>query len=89
MPGDWFYSGFWPAIWALGNLGKAGYMQSTQGFWPYSYSECAESGPVSWSSSPGQTVTACPNPPADYLRRFGFQPGQGRGAPEWDMFEMR
>jgi hypothetical protein len=31
LPGDDFYSGFWPAFWAMGNLGRAGYMHSTEG----------------------------------------------------------
>ena len=33
-------SGLWPAIWTMGNLGRAGYGASTQGVWPYSYDEC-------------------------------------------------
>lgn len=31
LPGDHFHTGFWPALWTMGNLGRAGYMESTQG----------------------------------------------------------
>lgn len=42
LPGTDTVPGFWPAFWAMGNLGRAGYMPSTGGFWPYSYSECGK-----------------------------------------------
>lgn len=31
LPGDFDTYGLWPAIWLLGNLGKAGYVNSTSG----------------------------------------------------------
>ncbi|WVR04544.1 hypothetical protein IAU60_001551 [Kwoniella sp. DSM 27419] len=40
MPGDTIYGGFWPGIWAMGNLGRAGYGASTEGMWPYTYDSC-------------------------------------------------
>lgn len=40
LPGAHDTEGFWPAIWLLGNLGRAGYAGTTQGMWPYSYSSC-------------------------------------------------
>ncbi|KAK2077814.1 hypothetical protein QBZ16_004662 [Prototheca wickerhamii] len=89
MPGDDFTSGFWPAIWLLGNLGRAGYMASTQGFWPYSYDVCdAAAGMVDWSSLPGQRVPACADAPGFNRTRYGFAQGLGRGSPEIDLFEM-
>jgi hypothetical protein len=30
----------WPAIWTMGNLGRAGYGGSLDGMWPYSYDSC-------------------------------------------------
>lgn len=36
MPGDDFYSGFWPAIWMLGNLGRAGMLDEVYGLWTVS-----------------------------------------------------
>ncbi|SJX63299.1 related to KRE6-glucan synthase subunit [Sporisorium reilianum f. sp. reilianum] len=40
LPGAHDNEGFWPAVWMLGNLGRAGYAGTTQGMWPYSYSAC-------------------------------------------------
>nr|CDI53898.1 related to KRE6-glucan synthase subunit [Melanopsichium pennsylvanicum 4] len=40
LPGAHDDEGFWPAVWMLGNLGRAGYAGTTQGMWPYSYSQC-------------------------------------------------
>jgi len=40
LPGHNNVSGLWPAVWAMGNLGRAGYGASTDGMWPYSYDEC-------------------------------------------------
>ena len=31
LPGDDFYPGLWPALWMMGNLGRAGYMETTDG----------------------------------------------------------
>lgn len=126
MPGDDFYSGFWPAVWLMGNLGRAGarreggglcaskwprpackgarvrrpspmaapcfagYLESTTGFWPYSYDVCdAAAGVVDWSSLSGQSYSACPDTSGQNRTRFGWTAGVGRGAPEVDMFEMR
>ncbi|KAJ2918539.1 hypothetical protein MD484_g1808, partial [Candolleomyces efflorescens] len=33
-------SSLWPAVWTLGNLGRAGYGASLEGMWPYSYDSC-------------------------------------------------
>lgn len=40
LPGSHADEGYWPAVWMLGNLGRAGYAGTTQGMWPYSYSQC-------------------------------------------------
>lgn len=40
LPGFKNVSGLWPAIWTMGNLGRAGYGASLQGTWPYSYDKC-------------------------------------------------
>ncbi|KAI0319864.1 beta-glucan synthesis-associated [Amylostereum chailletii] len=34
------YLGLWPAVWTMGNLGRAGYGASLEGMWPYSYDTC-------------------------------------------------
>ncbi|PVF94156.1 beta-glucan synthesis-associated protein [Serendipita vermifera] len=40
LPGSPTVNGFWPAVWTMGNLGRAGYGASTEGLWPYSYEAC-------------------------------------------------
>lgn len=30
----------WPAVWTLGNLGRAGYGATLDGLWPYTYDTC-------------------------------------------------
>ncbi|PWN49945.1 beta-glucan synthesis-associated, partial [Violaceomyces palustris] len=40
QPGAPTHQGYWPAAWLMGNLGRAGYLGSTQGTWPYSYQSC-------------------------------------------------
>jgi len=46
--------GLWPAIWTMGNLGRAGYGATLEGVWPYSYDAC-DIGTV-----PNQTVNGLP-----------------------------
>lgn len=96
LPGSDKVPGFWPAFWAMGNLGRAGYMPSTGGFWPYSYSECGK-GSNSSTSIPGslvpdQTISACILGPDDpgYVNKtkYGFEEGKARNAPEFDVFEI-
>ncbi|KDN39383.1 glycoside hydrolase family 16 protein [Tilletiaria anomala UBC 951] len=40
QPGGPSTSGYWPAAWLMGNLARPGYLGSTDGMWPYSYSSC-------------------------------------------------
>ena len=40
MPDDPQVSGWWPAIWTMGNLGRANFGATTEGMWPYSYEAC-------------------------------------------------
>ncbi|KAH7914275.1 glycoside hydrolase family 16 protein [Hygrophoropsis aurantiaca] len=40
QPGAPTAPGFWPGVWTMGNLGKAGYGGTTDGTWPYSYDSC-------------------------------------------------
>ncbi|GAA5954848.1 hypothetical protein JCM3765_007791 [Sporobolomyces pararoseus] len=40
LPGTPTAQGFWPGVWTMGNLGRAGYGASNDGVWPYSYNEC-------------------------------------------------
>ncbi|KAG2156292.1 glycoside hydrolase family 16 protein [Suillus clintonianus] len=54
LPGVNNVVGLWPAIWTLGNLGRAGYGASLEGMWPYTYDAC-DIGTV-----PNQTVNGLP-----------------------------
>jgi beta-glucan synthesis-associated protein KRE6 len=40
LPGTSTVWGLWPAVWTMGNLGRAGYGASLDGTWPYSYDSC-------------------------------------------------
>ncbi|KAL1946515.1 hypothetical protein VTO73DRAFT_14619 [Trametes versicolor] len=40
LPGVNNIVGLWPAIWTMGNLGRAGYGASLEGMWPYTYDTC-------------------------------------------------
>ncbi|GAA5859034.1 hypothetical protein JCM8547_003976 [Rhodosporidiobolus lusitaniae] len=40
LPGAHDVGGLWPGAWTIGNLGRAGYGATSDGTWPYSYSEC-------------------------------------------------
>lgn len=40
QPGTPKTTGYWPAAWIMGNLGRPGYLASTDGMWPYSYQSC-------------------------------------------------
>ncbi|KEP51650.1 glycoside hydrolase family 16 protein [Rhizoctonia solani 123E] len=40
LPGRSDVYGLWPAVWTMGNLGRAGYGASVDGMWPYSYDTC-------------------------------------------------
>ncbi|KIK63034.1 glycoside hydrolase family 16 protein [Collybiopsis luxurians FD-317 M1] len=59
LPGSHKVSGLWPALWTLGNLGRAGYGASLEGMWPYSYDTC-DVGTVA-----NQSVNGVPNAAVD------------------------
>ncbi|KAJ2712142.1 beta-glucan synthesis-associated protein, partial [Coemansia spiralis] len=86
LPGDGRRSGYWPAVWTLGNLGRAGYGATTDGLWPYTYNSCDEGVMLNQTNSalstlPGQRLNAC------VCKGDHPSPGVGRGAPEIDIFE--
>lgn len=81
-------SGLWPGLWTMGNLGRPGYMGTTEGVWPYTYDSCDagitpnQSSPDGISYLPGQRLNACTCKGEDHPNR-----GTGRGAPEIDIIE--
>ncbi|KAL2837281.1 beta-1,6 glucan synthetase [Aspergillus pseudoustus] len=89
LPGNGEVSGFWPGFWAMGNLGRPGYAASTEGMWPYSYSDRCDAGITPNQSSPdglnwlpGMRLPACTCPGSDHPN-----PGKSRSAPEIDVIE--
>ncbi|EEB07503.1 glucosidase [Schizosaccharomyces japonicus yFS275] len=80
--------GFWPGIWAIGNLARPGYLATSEGVWPYSYNECDagitpnQSDPNGISYLPGMRLPSCTCSGEDHPNV-----GVGRGAPEIDALE--
>ncbi|CCM00674.1 uncharacterized protein FIBRA_02713 [Fibroporia radiculosa] len=75
LPGVNNIVGLWPAIWTMGNLGRAGYGASLQGLWPYSYDSC-DVGTVANQTVDGQPAAATEggDPSADGV--LSYLPGQ-------------
>ncbi|KAH9042091.1 glycoside hydrolase family 16 protein [Lactarius pseudohatsudake] len=98
LPGTTQTPGFWPAIWSMGNLGRAGYGATTEGMWPYSYAACdvgtypnqtnngQPEGAVGLSYLPGQRLSSCTCPGSDHP---GPSVSTGRSAPEIDILEAQ
>eukprot|EP00547_Thalassionema_nitzschioides_P004373 CAMPEP_0194199366 /NCGR_PEP_ID=MMETSP0156-20130528/412_1 /TAXON_ID=33649 /ORGANISM="Thalassionema nitzschioides, Strain L26-B" /LENGTH=684 /DNA_ID=CAMNT_0038924251 /DNA_START=70 /DNA_END=2127 /DNA_ORIENTATION=- len=77
FPGDPYIGGLWPAVWMLGNLGRATYEASTNNIWPWSFDTCDR------KLQDKQTISAC-----NEHNHFGMHPRQGRGATEIDIVEV-
>ncbi|KAJ6519664.1 beta-glucan synthesis-associated protein [Mycena sanguinolenta] len=54
LPGTNNIHGLWPAVWAMGNLGRAGFGASLEGMWPYTYDACDV------GTAPNQTIKGLP-----------------------------
>ncbi|CAK5265555.1 unnamed protein product [Mycena citricolor] len=73
LPGTNDISGLWPAVWTMGNLGRAGYGATLDGMWPYSYDSCDV------GTLPNQTANGAPIAATDSGANNGplsFLPGQ-------------
>lgn len=75
LPGVPNVMGFWPAIWTMGNLGRAGYGASLDGMWPYTYDAC-DVGTVANQTVNGQPVAATVNGDAGKGGALSWLPGQ-------------
>ncbi|PPQ99336.1 hypothetical protein CVT24_009150 [Panaeolus cyanescens] len=77
LPGSNQVSGLWPAVWTMGNLGRAGFGASVEGLWPYSYDEC-DVGTLPNQTYPGTQLPAAARTGGDPLSNgvLSFLPGQ-------------
>mmetsp|Transcript_106552 Transcript_106552/g.301400 ORF Transcript_106552/g.301400 Transcript_106552/m.301400 type:complete len:786 (+) Transcript_106552:83-2440(+) len=75
--------GQWGGVWAAGNLGRFGRLDTTEGVWPYSYDQCTGGCDAGGGSLPPQRISACGASGGP-----GLLPNQGRGAPEMNLFEL-
>ncbi|CAD6888887.1 unnamed protein product [Tilletia caries] len=60
QPGRPDTMGYWPGLWTMGNLGRPGYLGSTEGLWPYSYEDKCDAGVLPnqmWVNRTGPTAT--------------------------------
>lgn len=77
FPGRSDIGGLWPAVWLMGNLGRATYEASTNLMWPWSYEKCDR------DLQRAQEISGC-----DITSHFELNPGMGRGATEIDIIEI-
>ncbi|KAK0202585.1 glycoside hydrolase family 16 protein [Desarmillaria ectypa] len=75
LPGISNVVGLWPAVWAMGNLGRAGYGATLDGMWPYTYDACDV------GTAPNQTINGLPTAATtsgwpDVNHELSYLPGQ-------------
>lgn len=75
LPGVSNIEGLWPAIWMMGNLGRAGYGATLEGMWPYTYDAC-DVGTVKNQSIAGNPPAASVNGDAGKGGVLSYLPGQ-------------
>lgn len=76
LPGEPDVIGFWPGVWSMGNLGRAGYGATNDGTWPYSYDSC-DVGTLANQTLPGGGPEAARNSgSSDYGGELSWLPGQ-------------
>ncbi|KAL4266529.1 SKN1/KRE6 family protein [Pleurotus pulmonarius] len=77
LPGSNNIAGLWPAVWTMGNLGRAGYGASLEGMWPYSYDSC-DVGTLANQTYPGTRLPAAAFEGGDPTAKgeLSYLPGQ-------------
>ncbi|CAL1695574.1 unnamed protein product [Somion occarium] len=75
LPGVNNIVGLWPAIWTMGNLGRAGYGASLEGMWPYTYDSC-DVGTVANQTLNGLPIAATVKGDKSVGGVLSFLPGQ-------------
>ncbi|KAA1471582.1 beta-glucan synthesis-associated protein [Dentipellis sp. KUC8613] len=74
LPGTNNIVGLWPAVWTMGNLGRAGYGASLEGMWPYTYDSC-DVGTVANQTVNGLPLAATENGDKQQDGILSFLPG--------------
>lgn len=92
LPGKWGIPGTWPAMWIMGNIGRATYLGSQDGTWPWSFDQCAPW--IEAMETKSQKISACGNltekgNPHSRPEDYGLNKNQGRGATEIDILEVQ
>jgi beta-glucanase (GH16 family) len=75
LPGLYGIEGLWPAVWMLGNLGRAGYGGTLDGMWPYTYDSC-DVGTLPNQTLNGQPAAALVNGDKNHGGELNWLPGQ-------------
>ena len=75
LPGVSNIQGLWPAVWMMGNLGRAGYGATLEGMWPYTYDSC-DVGTVANQSVNGNPHAATINGDTGKGGVLSYLPGQ-------------
>ncbi|KAF8969431.1 glycoside hydrolase family 16 protein [Flammula alnicola] len=75
LPGTQNVVGMWPAVWTMGNLGRAGYGASLEGMWPYTYDSC-DVGTVPNQTLNGEPLAAVLEGDPAYGGALSYLPGQ-------------
>ncbi|KAF8514321.1 beta-glucan synthesis-associated protein [Hysterangium stoloniferum] len=75
LPGTTGVAGLWPAVWTMGNLGRAGYGASLEGMWPYTYDSC-DVGTLANQTQGGLPIDATINGDPSANGALSFLPGQ-------------
>ncbi|EAU88719.1 beta-glucan synthesis-associated protein KRE6 [Coprinopsis cinerea okayama7 len=77
LPGFSDVAGLWPAVWTMGNLGRAGYGATNDGMWPYTYDSC-DVGTLPNQTYPGTNLpeAALINGDPSFNNVLSFLPGQ-------------
>ncbi|KAK7045955.1 hypothetical protein VNI00_006950 [Paramarasmius palmivorus] len=75
LPGRSDVSGLWPALWTMGNLGRAGYGATNDGMWPYTYDSC-DVGTLKNQTLNGLPYLATIDGDSKFDDVLSYQPGQ-------------
>ncbi|KAI5478155.1 glycoside hydrolase family 16 protein [Pseudohyphozyma bogoriensis] len=75
LPGTPTDSGFWPAVWVMGNIGRPGYGSTLEGTWPYTYESC-DVGTLANQTLDGLPKIATTSGTSSYDYELSYLPGQ-------------